>query len=87
MIKVTKESFYKTIMTARAYNMKRREVDHTELKVGDMVDVLGWKRIVAIRPYRGPHRSLGCFAIADTVPGVGFSLWSGQMVERVDPQH
>ena len=30
MIKVTKESFYKTIMTARAYNMKRREVDHTE---------------------------------------------------------
>jgi len=46
-----------------------------DLKVGDMVDVLGIKRVTAIRPYRGPHAFI--FALADTVPGVGFSLERG----------
>jgi hypothetical protein len=46
-----------------------------DLKVGDMVNVLGIKRISAIRPYRGPHAFI--FAVADTVPGGGFSLERG----------
>ena len=46
-----------------------------DLRVGDMVYVLGWKRITAIRPYPkdGPLFDI-IFALADTVPGVGFSL-------------
>lgn len=50
-----------------------REKPNEELKVGDMVYVLGWKRITAIRPYTGPLVDI-LFAIADTVPGCGFSL-------------
>jgi hypothetical protein len=53
-----------------------------DLKVGDMVRVLGWVRIVAIRPYRAewPLHAI-IFAIADTVPGVGFSLERGGETE------
>ena len=45
-----------------------------------MVNVLGWKRIVAIRPYTGPLTDI-IFAVADTVPGVGFSLQYGVETE------
>ena len=51
-------------------------IANEELRVGDMVDVLGWKRVVAIRPYRGPLADI-IVAIVDTVPGVGFSLERG----------
>jgi hypothetical protein len=51
-----------------------------ELRVGDMVHVLGWKRITAIWPYKGPHEDI-LFALADTTPGVGFSLERGGMTK------
>lgn len=54
-----------------------------DLRVGDVVNVLGWKRIVAIRPYRGPLTDI-IFALADTVPGVGFSLERGGYTERAE---
>jgi len=56
-------------------------VPDEDLQVGDMVYVLGWKRIVAIEPYRGPHTDI-CFAIAKTVPGTGFSLCYGTETAR-----
>lgn len=52
-----------------------KEVPNEDLRVGDLVYVLGWKRIVAIRPYVGPHDFI--FGVVDTVPGVGFSLERG----------
>lgn len=48
------------------------EVRDADLRVGDMVDVLGWKRIVAIDPYTGPHAFV--IGVARTVPGGSFSL-------------
>jgi hypothetical protein len=51
-----------------------------DLKVGDVVQVLGKKRITAIRPYQGPHRDI-IFALADTDIGVGFSLEIGGYTE------
>lgn len=57
------------------------EVPDEELRVGDMVDVLGVKRIIAIRPYVGPHDFI--IGIADTVPGVGFSLERGGYTRRI----
>lgn len=56
------------------------QVKNEELRVGDMVNVLGWKRITNIRPYNGPLTDI-IFAIADTVPGVGFSLEKGGWTE------
>ena len=52
-----------------------------DLRPGDMVHVLGWKRITAIHPYDGPLRDI-TFALADTVPGVGFSLERGGVTVR-----
>lgn len=52
------------------------QVKNEELRVGDVVDVLGWKRITAIHPYRGPLADI-IFATADTTPGCGFSLERG----------
>lgn len=61
------------------------EVPNEELRPGDLVDVLGIKRITRIRPYDGPHRSF-IFALADTVPGVGFSLERGGTTRRLRSQ-
>jgi len=47
-----------------------------DLKVGDVVQVLGKKRITAIHPYDGPLKEI-IFARADTDIGVGFSLEIG----------
>jgi hypothetical protein len=57
---------------------KPQSTRNEDLKVGDIIDVLGIKRITAIRPYEGPLRDI-IFALADTVPGVGFSLERGGM--------
>jgi hypothetical protein len=56
-------------------------VPNESLKVGDMVDALGWKRIVAIRPYRGPFDFI--LGIVDTDAGCGFSLERGGYTLRV----
>lgn len=58
------------------------EVKDEELREGDMVYVFGWKRIVKIKPYDGPLKDI-VFALADTVPGVGFSLCFGSYTTRV----
>lgn len=58
-------------------------VDDEALQEGDLVNVLGIKQITRIKAYTGPHAGLGCFAIAYTKPGVGFSLWRGQQTQRV----
>jgi hypothetical protein len=55
-------------------------VPNEDLRVGDMVNVLGWKRITRIVPYDGPLKDI-IFAVADTVPGVGFSLERGGETE------
>lgn len=52
-----------------------RDLRNEDLRVGDVVHAITWKRITAIRPYKGPHDFI--FAIVDTVPGVGFSLERG----------
>ena len=57
------------------------DVRNEDLRVGDYVYVLGIKRIVAIKPYTGPLEDI-IFAIADTVPGVGFSLERGGYTTR-----
>jgi hypothetical protein len=57
------------------------EVPDRDLRAGDLVDVLGWKRIVAIRPYTGPLDFV--IGLADTVPGVGFSLTDTGYTTRV----
>ena len=63
--------------------MKATEsVRNEDLRVGDMVYALGWKRITEIRPYLGPHIAF-IFGIADTVPGVGFSLERGGYTEII----
>lgn len=54
-----------------------------DLVVGDTVRVLGVRRVTAIRKYDGPHTGIGCFALADTEPGTGFSLWHGQTTEAL----
>lgn len=56
-------------------------VPNEALRVDDIVDVLGWKRVCAIRPYRGPLAFI--FALVDTVPGTGFSLERGGYITRV----
>ncbi len=58
----------------------RQWIKNEDLGEGDVVDVLGWKRITAIRPYVGPLTHI-IFAVADTVPGVGFSLERGGCTE------
>ena len=66
----------KVTFTPVAYPKEPHEsVRNEDLQVGDMVHVMGWKRVIAIRPYTGPHAFV--FALADTVPGVGFSLERG----------
>jgi hypothetical protein len=57
-------------------------VRNEDLLVGDLVDVLGTKRITAIRPYTGPLRDI-IFALADTEPGCGFSLERGGYTETL----
>lgn len=57
------------------------EVPDADLVVGDMIDVLGVKRITAIEPYDGPHDFV--IAIAKTVPGGAFSLTDTGMTRRV----
>jgi hypothetical protein len=57
------------------------EVPDRDLRVGDMVDVLGWKRIVAIQPYDGPHGFV--LGIAETVPRGPFSLTDNGYTTRV----
>lgn len=52
------------------------EVRNEDLKVGDVVDVLGAKRITKIVPYRGPLSDI-IFASASTDLGGGFSLEIG----------
>lgn len=54
-----------------------------DLKVGDVVNVLGRKRITAIRPYAGPLVDI-IFALADTDTGPGFSLERGGWTERLE---
>lgn len=51
------------------------EVRNEELRVGDIVEVIGtWARIIEIRPYDGPLRDI-IFAIAHTTPkSASFSL-------------
>lgn len=57
------------------------EVPDEQLRVGDMVKIIGtWRRITAIRPYTGPHDFV--IGLADTVPGVGFSLCRGSTTIR-----
>ena len=57
--------------------LKRNE----DLKVGDVALLwCGAWRITAIRPYHGPLKDI-IFALADTVPGVGFSLEIGGETE------
>ena len=63
-------------MTMMGEAPKRKFARDEDLKVGDMVRVLGWKRITAIHKYTGPLTDI-VFAIADTVPGAGFSLCYG----------
>ncbi len=61
--------------------IKTEEVRDEDLKVGDLVHVLQWVRIVAIKPYKGPLADI-IHAIAETVPGVGFSLQKGNYSTR-----
>jgi hypothetical protein len=57
------------------------EVPDAALNVGDLVDVLGLKRITAIRPYHGP---LDCIVgLVDTDVGCGFSLERGGYTRRI----
>ena len=59
-----------------------RLVPDEDLRVGDTVRVLGVaRRILAIRPYEGKYVAEGCVGVADTEPGVGFSLWRGTETE------
>ena len=61
--------------------MREVDVPDDQLRVGDLVKVIGtWRRITAIRPYRGPYDFV--IGLADTVPGVGFSLCRGQWTTR-----
>lgn len=57
------------------------DVQDSQIEVGDMVDVLGWRRVTAIRPYTGPLDFV--IGIAETVPGTGFSLTDGGYTKRV----
>lgn len=50
------------------------------IREGDVVYVLGWKRVARIEPYTG--RLKGCIGLVTTVPGAGFSLWDGMETER-----
>lgn len=71
-------------MTMQAPQMQEdrwENVKNEALRPGDVVHVLGVKRITAIRPYRGPFNFI--FAIADTAPGVGFSLEKGGYTDRL----
>lgn len=57
-----------------------RMVPEKELRAGDVVRLLGrWCRVTSITPYKGPLD--GCLGIADTAPGIGFSLWDGTEIE------
>jgi hypothetical protein len=58
-------------------------VPNEDLKVGDVVRVLGPKRIMAIRPYTGPLVDI-IFALVDTDIGPGFSLERGGWTEKLD---
>lgn len=60
------------------------ETRNEDLRVGDAVDVLGLKRIVAIRPYKGPLADI-IFALVDTDIGCGFSLERGGYTRVVQP--
>lgn len=53
--------------------VETEDVRDRDLRVGDVIhDWIGWRRIVAIRPYTGP---LDCvIGTADTVPPGSFSL-------------
>ena len=59
-----------------------RFIPAEELRAGDVVRYLEphpWVSVTEIRPYAGP---IACvFALAETRPGVGFSLCHGDMVE------
>ena len=61
-------------------------VRNEDLRPDDVVLALGRKRIVAIRPYKGPLTDI-IFALADTDIGCGFSLEIGGYTEviRADP--
>jgi hypothetical protein len=59
----------------------KETVRDEDLKPGDVVFVLGKKRITRISPYRGPLK--GCIGLADTDSGPGFSLWSSGTTERI----
>jgi hypothetical protein len=53
-----------------------------ELKVGDVVRILGTeRRILRIEPYRGPLMT--CIGLVTTDIGPGFSLWQGTETERL----
>lgn len=60
------------------------EVPDEDLRAGDVVDVLGRKTITMIRPYVGPLKDI-VLGIADTEPGVGFSLCYGQRTRALRP--
>lgn len=60
-----------------------KSVRNEDLKVGDVVQVLGRKRITEIRPYKGPLIDI-IFALADTDTGPGFSLERGGWTERIE---
>lgn len=65
---------------------KKTEFKRAEdLQVGDCVRYLEphpWVMVTEIRPYKGPLADI-VFAIAETRPGIGFSLCRGDMVEVV----
>jgi hypothetical protein len=54
-------------------------VSGDELRVGDVIDVW-WQpnrdQITALREYNGPHKPLGCIAIADfALNRTGMTIW------------
>lgn len=64
---------------------KRRRVRNEELRVGDVVDVLGPKLIQAIRPYEGAHSDI-MLAVVTATPGIGFSLDRGGYTVVIGPR-
>lgn len=65
-----------TFATKRRSAVRSESVRNEDLRVDDMVEMLGWKRIVEIRPYNGPLTDI-IFAIAETDQGASCSLERG----------
>lgn len=57
------------------------EVPDEDLREGDVVDVLGVKRILRIRAYEGPLKGI-VLGLVDTAPGCGFSIVKGGRTRR-----